>query len=164
MPWTSPRSHPSWCVTVVWLRAEGRLCRRGTIIIIVGFLRHLISASLWPIRCTIVCVCRIVLSAVVTQRFTPFTSSFLDYNTKKVSVNYHKYTIYIVRIGADGCTLRDSAPCRDCHQTLRILGFRKIIYTTDTGLVTTRVQHIRHAKPSWGRHITNTGCRKERGS
>ena len=90
-------------------------------------------------------------SVVVMRRFTLFISFFVDNTKNKVSVNYHKYTIYIARIGSDGKTLRESAPCRDCHQTLKILGFRKIIYTTDTGIMNTRIHQIESLKCSWGR-------------
>lgn len=76
---------------------------------------------------------------------------------KTVRVNYlafHKYTLYIARIGADGVSKRESAPCKDCHHTLKLLGFRKLIYTTDNGIIQTRIDLITDTKKSWGRSTT----------
>lgn len=105
------------------------------------------------------------LSVVVMPKSMLSINFFVDNTKNKVRVNYHKYTIYIVRIGADGRTTRDSAPCRDCHQTLKILGFRKIIYTTDTGIVNTRIHRIKSTKCSWGRNsVSNdTQTKNEKG-
>lgn len=58
-----------------------------------------------------------------------------------------------MRVAADGFTLRDSAPCRDCHKTLTLLGIKKVIYTSNSGVVQTRLEDCKTSHRTWGRRM-----------
>lgn len=76
------------------------------------------------------------------------------YGTKE-RVNYHRCVIYVVRI-APNQSWRDSAPCQDCEASLSSFGFRKIIFSTNEGLV----HHVLRPGKMSSLHVT-TSRRKE---
>lgn len=49
-------------------------------------------------------------------------------------MNHKKYVIWVIRKNRKG-ELRNAAPCNTCCNALKKLGFRKVVYSNDDGIM-----------------------------
>ena len=52
-----------------------------------------------------------------------------------------KMKLYIVRVGTYG-ELKDSRPCLNCFNTIKNLGIKKIIYSTNDSSIVSQYSHL----------------------
>ena len=54
----------------------------------------------------------------------------IGFNDAKFQKTVKKATIYIARVGVEG-NVKDSGPCIDCLNTLKFVGIKKMVFTTN---------------------------------
>lgn len=81
-----------------------------------------------------------------------------------------KLVLYIIRIGNDGETLLNSAPCAHCLYWIQKMGIKKVVYSAGNGqyvkanpnrLTTT---HLSRSQQLFGHDRRNRGNNKKRGN
>jgi deoxycytidylate deaminase len=69
---------------------------------------------------------------------------------------FKKTTLYVVRKDANG-NMQDSAPCKDCHETILELNIKKIVYSgpNNSVIICKPTEYINNHECQGKKHLKN---------
>ena len=70
---------------------------------------------------------------------------------------FKKMTVYSMRLGKDG--MKDSAPCFNCFNCMRSLGIKRIVYSENNKLISTKLKSFSTNYSTTGNRHTFTDNR-----